>query len=214
MPIRVVVVDGHTLTRYGLGRLIAEQPDIDLAGEAASVTEAVRLIATVPTDVVTVDVSLPDGDGLRLARELRDRHADLGIVVLTSEGTDDVLFRALDTGVSAFVRKAAPTAEILACIRHAAVAARSFTATGLGSALARRTAPARTALSPREREVLTLLGRGMSIPAISRAMFLSPSTTKTYVARVYEKLGAGNRTQALMTGLRCGLLQHDRQPMP
>lgn len=210
MPIRVVVVDGHTMTRYGLGRLISEHPDIELAGEANSAAEAVRLLATARADVVTVDVTLPDGDGLRLARELRDHHADLGIVILTAEGTDDVLFRALDTGVSAFVRKAAPTTEILACIRHAAVAARSFTATGLSSALARRTTPARTALSPREREVLAMLGQGMSVPAISRAMFLSQSTTKTYVARLYEKLGAENRAQALMTGLRCGLLQHDR----
>src|SRR5215207_10455674 len=147
MPIRVAVIDGHTLTRYGLVGLVARHDDIE---------------------VVTVDVALPDGDGLRLARELRDRDASLGIVVLTSFGEDDVLFRALDTGASAFVAKTAPVDEVLGAIRHAAVAATSFTATGLAGALARRRAVrAKFALSPREHEVLDLLREGLSIPLIA-----------------------------------------------
>ncbi|HJQ47745.1 MAG TPA: response regulator transcription factor [Amycolatopsis sp.] len=210
MGIRVAVIDGHTLTRYGLVGLIAHHPDLDIVAECGSMAEAGCLVATVCPDVVTVDVALPDGDGLQLARELRDRYPALGIVVLTSHGEDDVLFRALETGVSAFVPKTAPTAEVLAAIRHAAVAASSFTATGLALALARRRhAEERVALSPREREVLHLLGEGLSIPGIAKAMYLSPSTAKTYVARLYEKLGASNRAQALMTALRAGLLGHE-----
>lgn len=213
MSIRVVVVDGHTLTRYGLAGLVGEQADLTIVGEAASVTEAQRVIAETRPDVVTVDVALPDGDGLTLARELRDRHADLGIVVLTSHGEDDVLFRALETGASAFVAKTAPVTEVLSAIRHAAVAASSFTATGLALALSRRQRTAeRLILSPRESEVLSLLGSGMSIPAIARTLFVSQSTAKTYVARLYDKLGASNRAQALMTALRCGLLQTEAQP--
>ena len=117
--------------------------------------------------------------------------------------------RALESGVSAFVAKNAPTAEILAAIRHASVAPASFTASGLALALARRRrAQDRAALSPREQQVLSLLGQGFSIPRIARALYVSPSTAKTYVARLYEKLGASNRTQALMTALREGLLDH------
>lgn len=175
--------------------------------------DARRVVEETQPNVVTVDVALPDGDGLALARELRDRYADLGIVVLTSHGEDDILFRALETGASAFVAKNAPITEVLSAIRHAAVAASSFTATGLALALARRhRTTQRLTLSPRESEVLELLGSGMSIPAMARAMFVSQSTAKTYVARLYEKLGASNRAQALMTALRCGLLQTERQP--
>jgi DNA-binding NarL/FixJ family response regulator len=211
MPIRLAIVDGHTLTRYGLRELVGQQPDIEVAAECGSVADAQRVIAAARPDVVTVDVALPDGDGLRLARDLRDRYAGLGIVMLTSKGEDDVLFRALETGVSAFVAKTAPVEEVLAAIRHASVAATSFTASGLAVAIARRRAVReRLALSPRETEVLRLLRDGLSIPAISLTMFISQSTTKTYVARLYEKLGAANRAQALMTAVRHGLIEYEQ----
>jgi len=210
MPTRVVVVDGHTLTRFGLTGLLSEQADLDVVGEAESITQARRIVGAVRPDVVTVDARLPDGDGIALARELRDRYPDLGIVVLTSHGEDDILFRALENGASAFVAKTAPTLEVLAAIRHASVAASSFTASGLADALARKhDAASRYALSPREAEVLRLLGDGLSIPAIARSMFVSHSTAKTYVARIYDKLGASNRTQAIMTAMRAGLIRHD-----
>jgi DNA-binding NarL/FixJ family response regulator len=210
MPIRVVVIDGHTLTRYGLAGLVSDQPDIEIAGEAAGLEPALGLVATVRPDVVTIDVALPDGDGLQLARELRDRYPGLGIVMLTSVGEDDVLFRALDTGASAFVLKTAPVDEVLGAIRHAAVAATSFTATGLVGALARRrNQDGRFALSPREREVLELLRDGLSVPAIASAMYVSRSTAKTYVARLYDKLGAASRAQALMIALRHGVITYD-----
>jgi DNA-binding NarL/FixJ family response regulator len=212
MAIRLLVVDGHPLIRWGLARVADDQDDLQCVGEADSAVEALALVAACTPDVVTVDVALPDQNGLALARELRDRYPNLGIVVLTSQDEDDVLFRALDTGVSAFVPKTAPVPEILAAIRHAAVAASSFTATGLAGAMRRRAeVPGRTALSPREREVLTLLQDGLSVPAIARTLYLSPSTAKTYVARVYEKLGACNRAQALMAAVRLGLAEaHQR----
>jgi len=135
--------------------------------------------------------------------------------VLTSQDEDDVLFRALETGVSAFVAKTAGVDEILASIRHAAVAASSFTASGLAKAVARRrTTQQRLALSPREAEVLRLLGDGQSVPTIARAMFISQSTAKTYVARLYEKLGAANRAQALMTAVHHGLIRCGRDTSP
>lgn len=209
MPIRLAVIDGHTLTRYGLRELVAQHPDIQLVAECGSAADAQRVLEAARPDVVTVEVNLPDGDGLRLARELRDRYADLGIVILAAQGQDDVLFRALETGVSAFVGKTAPVEEMLAAIRHAAVAASSFTASGLAVALARRqNAQERLALSPRETEVLGLLGDGLSIPAIAMQMFISQSTAKTYVARLYEKLGAANRAQALMTAIHYGLIRY------
>lgn len=210
VPIRIAIVDGHTLTRYGLREVIALHHDIEIVAECGSAAEATVMIGRAKPDVVTIDATLPDGDGMRLAREFRDRQADLGIVMLTSRGEDDLLFRALETGVSAFVAKTAPVEEVLAAIRHAAVAASSFTASGLAVAIARRrTARERLALSPRETEVLRLLRNGMSVPAIALAMFISQSTAKTYIARLYDKLGAANRTQALMTAMQNGLIHYE-----
>jgi DNA-binding NarL/FixJ family response regulator len=214
MPIRLAIIDANTLARYGLRGLVAQHPDIEIVAECRLAADAPRVVATVQPDVVMLEAWLPDGDGLRLARELRDRYSDLGIVLLTAEQDGDVLFRALETGVSAFVLKTAPLEEILAAIRHAAVAASSFTASGLAVALTRlRTVHDQLALSPREREVLGLLHDGLSIPAIATAMYISQSTAKTYVARLYNKLGAANRAQALMTAMHYGLI-HYKEDMP
>ena len=212
MPIRTVVVDAHPLTRYGLSVLAEQHSDIEIVAETGSAADALQVIAAAVPGVVTIEIGLPDGDGLQLARALRDRYATLGIVVLTSFGRDDVLFRAIDSGVSAFVLKSAPVNEVLGAIRHAAVAATSFTATGLLDALSRRRdTDSRFPLSPRERQVLSYLMDGLSTPAIARTLFVSQSTAKTYVARLYDKLGANNRAQALMTALHHGLIR--QQPI-
>jgi DNA-binding NarL/FixJ family response regulator len=210
-PVRVLIVDAHPLTRCGLVRLADEQPDMSTVGEAGSVAEALRMAAELRPDVITIDTALPDGSGLTLARELRDRYADVGIVILTSSGEDDVLFRALDSGASAFVSKSAVVTEVLGAIRHSAVAATSFSATGLAQALRRRNETnERLALSNRERQVLQLLLVGHSVPEIAAKLYLSISTTKTYVARLYDKLGANNRAQALMAAVRLGLVEDRR----
>jgi DNA-binding NarL/FixJ family response regulator len=203
--LRLLVVEGHPVTRLGLALMAGEQPDLQVVGSTDSAAEAVRLVAALHPDVVTVDVSLPDRDGLELARELRDRFEGLGIVVLTALGDDDVLFRALETGVSAFVSKQARVEEVLGAIRHAGVAAMTFSATGLAAALRRRQQQADgRLLSGREREVLAHLLAGKSIPALAGELYISVSTAKTYVARLYDKLGVSNRSQAVLAAARLG----------
>jgi DNA-binding NarL/FixJ family response regulator len=210
MPIRLAIVESQTLVRYGLCALVAHHHDIEIVAECPTMAEATRKLACVRPDVVTVAVDIPDGNGLQLARNLRDCRADLGIVIMTARGGDDILFRAMETGVSAFVEKTAPLEEVLAAIRHSAVAASSFTAASLANALARRRAvDERLALSSRELEVLRLLRDGLPIPAIAQQMYISYSTARTYVARLYQKLGAANRTQALMIAMGYGLLTLD-----
>jgi DNA-binding NarL/FixJ family response regulator len=207
MTIRLVVIESQTLVRYALRELAGRHPDIEIVAECQSTAEAWQVVNVAQPDVVTVSASLSDGDGLRLARELRDRYASLGIVILTSGGEDDILFRAMETGVSAFVAETAPVEEVIGAIRHSAVAASSFTASGLATALTRRRdARDRLALSPREIEVLRLLRDGLSVPAIAAQMYISYSTAKTYVARLYQKLGAANRAQALMVAVQHGLI--------
>jgi DNA-binding NarL/FixJ family response regulator len=208
--IRVIVVDGHPVTRWGLGRVTNDQADMQTVGEAGSAAEALALTASLLPDVVTIGIGLPDRDGLELARELRDRYRDLGIVILTARGEDDTLFRALDSGASAFVSKEATAVVILGAIRHSAVAAASFSAPGLAEAMRRRSAaPQRPLLSPRESQVLGLLQEGRTVGEVAKMLHVSLSTAKTHVARVYEKLGATNRAQALMTAVRLGLKDHN-----
>jgi DNA-binding NarL/FixJ family response regulator len=208
LTIRLLIVDGHPVTRSGVARIGDEQPDVEVVAETGTMAEAVRLADALSPDVVTIGTGLLDGDGLTLARELRDRYSDLGIVILTAHGEDDVLFRALETGASAFVSKTVPMAEVVAAIRYAAVAATSFTAAGLAQALRRRQeAPDRAMLSPRERDVLRLLQEGHSVRTIAETLYISLSTAKTYVARLYEKLGATNRATALMAAVRLGLVE-------
>lgn len=115
---RVIVVDSHPVTRLGLALMVNGQPDLHTVGEAGTAAEAIGLISALQPDVVTIGLSLPDRPGLELAAELRDRFEVLGIVIFTARGEDDVLFRALETGASAFVSKRASSPEILGAIRH------------------------------------------------------------------------------------------------
>jgi DNA-binding NarL/FixJ family response regulator len=207
---RVVVVDSHPLVRWALAQIAQEHEDLSVAGEAATAEEALALASAVKPDVVTIECS--SDDGWTLADRLRNTYSLLGIVVLTSDDSDAMLFRALNIGVSAFVSKSAPIPDVIAAIRHAAAAPQTFSAAGLADALRRKRETAeRRALSPREREILLLLYEGKSVPAVAGQLFVSLSTAKTYVARLYDKLGARNRAQALMTAVRLGLLD-DRLP--
>jgi DNA-binding NarL/FixJ family response regulator len=206
--LRLLVVESHPVTRWGLARMAAEQSDLLMVGETDSAAEALRLVAALQPDVVTVDVALRDRDGLDLARELRDRFGGLGIVVFSALGDDAVLFRALETGVSAFVSKQADVAEVIAAIRHAGVAASSFSASGLAAALRRRDQRAESRLlSERERQVLLHLLAGKSVPALAAELYISLSTAKTYVARLYDKLGVTNRSAAVLAAARLGFIE-------
>jgi DNA-binding NarL/FixJ family response regulator len=211
----LLFVDRHPVTRLGLALMVNGQPDLSVAGEAGTAAEAIGLVGALQPDVVTIGLSLPDRPGLDLAAELRDRFEGLGIVIFTARGEDDVLFRALETGASAFVSKTASAPEILGAIRHAAVSASSFSSRGLAAALRRRReAPALPALSERERQVLSLLLAGLSVPDLAIRLHISASTAKTYVARCYDKLGANSKSQALLTAVRLGLVDSNPQPVP
>jgi len=203
--VRVLVIDSHPLVRWALVRMINDSSDLVAVGEADSADEALPLAFAFQPDVVTIDCT--DGNGWRVARSLRERRSDLGIVVLTSDSSDAMLFRALDSGASAYLSKSSSVHEVMSAIRHAAVAASSFSAAGLATALRRRNEPSsdRLTLSQREHEVLLLLREGYSVPEVAKELYVSLSTAKTYVARLYQKLGANNRAQALMTAVARGV---------
>jgi DNA-binding NarL/FixJ family response regulator len=213
MTARVLVVDAHPITRWGTSRLLDDAEDLVVVGDTGSGTEAVKLAAALLPDVVTIGLTTSGAHGLRLARELRNRWDDLGLVVLAGAADDDALLQAFETGVSAFVPNDAPVAEVVAAVRHASVSATSFTSSGLAAALRRREdAAANDTLSAREHQVLDLLLAGHSVPSLAGRLQISPSTAKTYVARLYEKLGARNRAEAVMAALRLGLAPQGAVP--
>lgn len=210
----VVLVDDHDLIRQGLARAFERQDDFSVIGEAGSVTEGLDTVRRLKPTVVVTDVRLPDGTGLDLVRSLRTTDQGIGIVVLTMYAGDEQLFEALEAGASAFVAKDAPADDVVAAARHATVSPRSFAAANLADAMRRLITPTGPRLSPREAEVLRLLADGLGVAAIARQLFVSESTAKTHISKIYEKLGAANRAQAIMNAIRAGLLSSDRQADP
>ena len=209
MTIRVVIVDDHNLVREGIARLIDSEPDLAVVAQASSLADGQALVTEGGADVLVVDVSMPDGSGLALARSARSVHPALGIVVLTMHNDDDTLLEALDAGASALVLKSSSADDVLEAIRRAATAPDAFTATGLAAALRRRNtlAAAKPILTPRETEVLMRLVDGDSVALVARQLFMSESTVKTHVGKVYEKLGAHNRASAIMAAIRLGFVK-------
>lgn len=209
-PTTVLLVDDHDLIRQGLARAFDRHVDFTVVGHAASVSEGHRLAQTLHPDVVVTDVRLPDGTGLDLVRTLRSADGEIGLVVLTMYAGDEQLFAAMEAGASAFVAKDAPADDVVAAARHALVSPRSFTALALTDAMRRKMSPTGPQLSPREVEVLTLLAQGLGVTALARTLFVSESTAKTHISKIYEKLGAANRAQAIMKAIRAGFLAGDR----
>ena len=210
MTTTVLLVDDHDLIRQGLRRAFERAEDFEVVAEAATIAEGARAAATHSPDVVVLDVRLPDGSGLDLAKRLRAARQDVGLVILTMYAGDDQLFAALESGASAFVPKDAPSDDVVAAARHAASAPRSFVANDMAEAMRRRMNPTGPQLTARERQVLDLLAQGLGVSGISRKLYISESTTKTHISKLYEKLGAANRAQAIMAAVRAGLIDESQ----
>lgn len=205
-PIRILLVDDHELIRNGLGAVLDMEDDMEIVGTAASVAEAISSYHALSPDVVVADLQLQDGTGLDIVRSIRKESDQTGIIILTMHSGDDQIFAAMQAGASGFVGKDAPSSEVVRAARHASVSPRAFVCAGLVGAMVRRHSGESTKLSEREHDVLLLLADGLGAAAIGSKLFLSESTAKSHIARIYQKLGAANRAQALVTAMRIGLL--------
>ena len=210
MSTRVLLVDDHALIREGLAAVIGRENGIDIVAQAGSVAEAIAAFNRFEPDVIVTDLHMGDGTGLDLTRAIRTNGTrqgkNVGIVILTMHAGDEPMFGAMEAGASAFVGKNAPSSEVIQTIRHAAVSPRSFVCTDLARAMMRRKSGETSRLSNREHEVLELLADGLGASQIGKRLYLSESTAKSHIARIYSKLGAANRAQALVTAMRSGLL--------
>ena len=209
MGTTVLLVDDHELIRQGLARAFERDDEMTVVGQASSLQEALSAWASLRPDVVVTDLQLPDGHGLDVVRAIREISDTTGVVVLTMHAGDDHIFAAMEAGASAFVGKDTRASEVVSAAKHAAVAPRTFLCAGLSQAVMRRaTSPAPPKLSGREAEVLSLLADGLGTGEIAGSLYMSESTAKTHITHIYQKLGAANRAQALVTAMRMGLLDH------
>jgi DNA-binding NarL/FixJ family response regulator len=206
MTIRILLVDDHELIRDGLAGVLELEDDMTVVAQAESVATALAAYSEHAPDVVIADLQLQDGTGLDIVRGVRRSNDSTGVVVLTMHSGDEQIFAAMEAGASGFVGKDAPSSEVVRAARHAAVSPRSFVSTGLPAAMVRRASAESTRLSDREQEVLRLLADGLGAAAIGEKLYLSESTAKSHIAKIYQKLGAANRAQALVTAMRIGLL--------
>jgi DNA-binding NarL/FixJ family response regulator len=205
----VMLVDDHALIRQGLRRAFEQTDDLEVVAEAGSLSEALALDRAHSPDVAVVDVNLGESNGIELVRTLRSQRPAMGLVVLTMYDADEHMFAALEAGASAFVLKSASSDDVVAAARASASAPTSFTAQDLAGAMRRRMQRPAVSLTPREQEILELLGAGMSVAQVAAKLYISTSTAKTHMSKLYDKLDASNRTQAVMAAVRLGLISAD-----
>jgi DNA-binding NarL/FixJ family response regulator len=219
MTVRVVLADDQPLVRTALQMVITDTPDLDVVGEAGTGAEAVQLAENVHPDVVVMDIRMPGTDGIQATRLITAGPSAARVVVLTTFDDDDYVYAALRAGASGFLVKDMALDDILAAIRVVAAGdaliAPSVTRR-LIEEFASRPEPApqqRQAvdgITEREREVLTLVGRGMSNTEIAADMFISVATVKTYVTRLLAKLAARDRVHLVIIAYETGLVAPPR----
>ncbi|MGW1087146.1 response regulator [Streptomyces sp. NPDC002596] len=216
MTVRVVLADDQPLVRAALEMVISETPDVEVVGEAGTGTEAVRLAEELDPDVVVMDIRMPGMDGIEATRLVTAGSGDARVVVLTTFDDDDYVYAALRAGASGFLVKDMALDDILAAIRVVAAGdaliAPSVTRRLIAEFAGRREpapAPATRQLggiTDREREILTLVGRGLSNTEIAAELVISVATVKTYVTRLLSKLDARDRVQLVILAYETGLV--------
>jgi DNA-binding NarL/FixJ family response regulator len=214
MTVRVILADDQPLVRAGLRMLIEQTPDIDVAGEAGTGAEAVRLVRDADPDVVVMDIRMPGMDGIEATQMITSGDTSTRVLMLTTFDDDDDVYGALRAGASGFLVKDMALEDILTAIRVVA-AGEAMIAPGVTRRLigqfAGQPRPGRkpreiTGITDREREVLRLVGLGMSNPEIAAALYIAPGTVKTHMARLLAKLGARDRVQLVITAYETGLV--------
>jgi DNA-binding NarL/FixJ family response regulator len=216
--IRVLVADDQALVRASFRLLVETDPGLQVIGEAATGAEAVEIATREKPDVLLMDIRMPVMDGIEATRQITasEQTAGVRVLILTTFDLDDYVYAALRAGASGFLIKDTPPADLLAAIRVIAAGdallAPSITRR-LIAEFARRPQPSQqpvaalAGVTGREREVLALIGRGLSNPEIAQALHVTMATTKTHVSRLLAKLGARDRAQLVIAAYETGLIQ-------
>jgi RNA polymerase sigma factor (sigma-70 family) len=215
MSIRVLIADDQALVRAGFRKILEADPGVEVVAEAADGLEAVETASRLPVDVVLMDIRMPNLDGLEATRRLLNGSGTIRVLILTTFGLNEYVYEALRAGASGFLLKDAPPEELLMAVhviaRGDALLDPSITRVVIEEFASK---PARTdlasqleELTPREREVLELLARGLSNTEIAEQFVLTEGTVKTHVTSILRKLTLRNRVQAVIFAYESGVLE-------
>lgn len=216
MPTRILIVDDHPLFRDGLHALLQRQSDFVVVGEAATVTEAVRLAQETQPDVVLMDLSLPDGGGVEATRQIVGWLPQVHVIALTVHDEPDMLTAMAQAGAHGYILKETRAADLLRAVRMT-VAHGATLSPEMTSDLFRQyrrlaqDAAATSSLSAREQAILRLVAAGASNREIAAQLALSTQTVKNYLTKLYEKLDVHNRTKAVVIAFEKGLLSQEER---
>ena len=202
--IRILVADDHAIVRTGLVSLFARLDDIEVIGEACDGREAVTKALRLAPDVIVMDLAMPEQDGTEATREILSRLPDTKILILTSFGTSQDISNALAAGACGAVYKSIPNAELISSIRRVAEGKRVISS-DIQNIMMNN--PPVQGLSPRQREILESVTRGLSTNQIALQFNISRESVKTHIARVFKKIGAANRAEAITIALKSHLLK-------
>ncbi|WP_327715077.1 response regulator transcription factor [Streptomyces sp. NBC_00490] len=204
-PVRVFLLDDHEVVRRGLTDLLDSEPDISVVGDAGTVEHALARGPALRPHVAVLDVRLPDGDGITVCRELRSRMPELACLMLTSFDDEEALLDAIMAGASGYVLKQIRGSDLVSAVRTVAsgqsmldpaTTARLMRSLRADPAESPGMSPELASLSPRERDILALIGEGLTNREIGKKLYLSEKTVKNHISRLLAKLGVQRRVQA------------------
>ena len=213
--IRVFLMDDHEVVRRGVQELLEAEPDIKVVGEASTAAEALVRVPALMPDVAVLDVRLPDGDGVTVCRELRSRLPDLACLMLTSFSDDEALVDAIMAGAAGYVLKQIRGNDLVGAVRTVAAGGSLMDQRSIAQVMERlrggsigSAADPLSELTEREREILVLIGEGMTNRQIGERLHLAEKTIKNYVSNLLAKLGMERRTQAAVLAADVRREQH------
>jgi DNA-binding NarL/FixJ family response regulator len=203
--IKIMLVDDHVLMRMGLSFALNNQPDMEVVGEAEDGAEAVETFRRCAPDVVILDLRMPKKNGIETISYLRQSFGAVNILVLSNYGTSPEIAAAIQAGARGFLTKDTPLSDLAHAVRQVR-SGEQYLSPNIASRLAGRYL---AQLSPREVEVLALIGKGMSNKEVGAALNVAEATIKGHVTGLLSKLGVSDRTQAILAGIKRGIIQVD-----
>lgn len=217
MKIRILIADDHAVLREGMRNLLELEKDFEVVGEAGDGEEAVQLAKELKPDVVVMDIVMPKLSGIEATRLIKQSTPSSAVLILTAYSDIRYILGLLEAGACGYLLKSARSSEIVGAIRAVrsgesvldAVVTRKLLQRVVGPAPAPGDTQASSQLTPREREILRLAARGMSNKEIADALFLSLRTVKAHLTNIFNKMGCGSRTDAIIKGLRQGYIALD-----
>ncbi|WP_413759849.1 response regulator [Streptomyces sp. MMBL 11-3] len=203
-PIRVFLLDDHEVVRRGVHDLLDDEADISVVGEAATVAQALARVPALRPQVAVLDVRLPDGDGVSVCRELRSRLPELACLMLTSFDDEEALLDSIMAGASGYVLKQIQGSDLVSAVRTVAAGQSLLDPSATAQLMARLREGERSKEEPdalpgltvREREILALIGEGLTNRQIGQRLYLAEKTVKNHISRLLAKLGVQRRVQA------------------